>query len=74
MHVPSHWLPFVVRAAQTLKARLQGLPNYLKHRITNAMSEVFNSRIQSLKSAARGIHLFSCFKTRILFFLGSRDL
>lgn len=67
-------LPFVVRAAQTLKAHLQGLLNYLTHRITNAMSEAFNSRIQSLKSAARGFHLFSRFRTRILFFLGSLDL
>jgi transposase len=48
--------------------------SYLTHRITNAMSKAFNSRIQSLKSAARGFHLFSRFRTRILFFLGSLDL
>lgn len=64
----------VVTAARTLKAALPGLLNYFAHPITNALSESLNSRIQSIKSAARGFHSFETFRTRILFFLGGLDL
>jgi len=64
----------VIRAAKTLKHDLDGLINYIKNRITNALSESFNSRVQSLKASAKGVHHFKSFRTRILFFLGALDL
>ena len=64
----------VVEAARSLKRHLPGLLNYFSHPITNAMSESLNSRIQSVKAAARGFHSFESFRTRIFFFLGGLDL
>jgi len=46
-----------------LKRHLENLLTYLKHRITNAVTEGLNSKIQSIKSAARG---FRNFKTTAL--------
>jgi hypothetical protein len=46
----------------------------LKHRITNAVTEGLNSKIQSIKSAARGFRNFNNYRTRILFFCGKLDL
>jgi transposase len=64
----------VKRVARTLKSHLPGLLNYTRHRITNALSESLNSRVQSLKNAARGFHHFASFRVRILFHLGKLDL
>jgi transposase len=64
----------IKRAARTLKSHAEGLLNYFKHRITNAVTEGLNSRIQELKSAARGFRNFENYRTRILFFCGKLDL
>lgn len=64
----------VVNVARTLLRHLPGLLAYITHRITNALSESLNSRIQTLKNNARGFHRFDSFRTRILFFLGGLDL
>ncbi len=48
----------VVDVAQMLKRHLDNLLTYLKHHITNAVTEGLNSKIQSLKSAARGFRNF----------------
>jgi len=64
----------IVDVARTLLRHLPGLLAYITHRITNALSESLNSRIQTLKNNARGFHRFSSFRTRILFFLGGLDL
>ena len=55
-------------------ARLGNILTYFKHYITNALSEGFNSRIQSIKSNARGFRNFDNYRTRILFFCGKLDL
>ncbi|MBV8227184.1 MAG: transposase [Verrucomicrobia bacterium] len=39
---------------QVLKARLENLLTYFTYSISNALTEGFNSKIQSLKHAARG--------------------
>ena len=57
-----------------LLSHLSGLLNYIEHRITNAVAEGFNSRIQSIKAAARGFRRFANYRTRILFFCGKLDL
>ena len=64
----------VTKVAQTLCNHLGGLLTYIRHRITNALSESFNSSIQSLKANARGFRNFEHYRTRILFFLGRLDL
>ena len=64
----------MVAVAQLLKRHLPNLQTYLKHRITNAVTEGLNSKIQSLKSAARGFRNFQNYRTRILFFCGKLDL
>ena len=64
----------VVKVAKMIKNHLAGLLSYFRHRITNAVSEGFNSKIQHLKSAARGFRNFTHFRTRILFFCGKLDL
>jgi len=53
---------------------LDNLLTYLKHHITNAVTEGLNSKIQSLKSAARGFRSFANYRNRILFFCGKLDL
>jgi transposase len=57
-----------------LQRHLENLLTYLKHHITNAATEGLNSKIQSLKSAARGFRNFQNYRTRILFFCGKLDL
>ena len=44
------------------------------NRITNALSEGFNSVIQNLKANTRGFRNFGNYRTRILFFCGKLDL
>ncbi len=57
-----------------LKRHLGNILTYFRHRITNAVSEGFNSRIQSIKSQARGFRAFKNFRTRILFYCGKLEL
>ena len=53
-----------------LKGQLDRLLNNSDHRVTNATSEGVNSRIQSIKSAARGFRNFANYRIRILFYCG----
>ena len=64
----------VIEVARMLKRHLENLLTYLKHHITNAVTEGLNSKIQSLKSAARGFRNFRNYRIRILFFCGKLDL
>lgn len=63
-------LPPIIEKAKMLKRHLPGLLGYFRQRITNAVSEGFNSRIQSIKSAARGFRAFANYRNRILFYCG----
>jgi transposase len=64
----------VVEVARMLKRHLANLLTYLKHHITNAVTEGLNSKIQSIKSAARGFRNFRNYRIRILFFCGKLNL
>jgi transposase len=64
----------IVKVAKIFRRHVDGLLSYFRHRITNATSEGFNSRIQAIKSAARGFRDFKNYRTRILFFCGKLDL
>ncbi len=57
-----------------LKKRLNRILTWFANPISNGPSEGFNSRIQFLKSAARGFRLFAHDRTRILFDCGKLDL
>lgn len=64
----------IIDVAKMLKRHFDNIPTYFRHRITNAMSEGFNSRIQSIKSQARGFRAFHNYRTRIFFYCGKLDL
>lgn len=64
----------IIEAAKTLKRHLTGLLAYLKHRVTNAVTEGLNSIIQSIKANARGFRSFQNYRTAILFHCGGLNL
>jgi len=67
-------LPPIIEAAKTLKRHLPGLLAYTKHRITNAVAEGTNGRIQLIKANARGYRNFAQYRIAILFHCGGLDL
>lgn len=64
----------IIRTAKMIKKHLENILTYFKHKITNAVAEGFNSKIQAIKSAARGFKKFENYRTRILFFCGKLNL
>lgn len=60
----------VIDAAKTLKRHLTGMLAYVKHHITNAVTEGLNSKIQSIKANARGFRNFEYYRIAILFHCG----
>lgn len=70
----------VKKVARMLKAHEEGLLNYFDHRFSNAVAEGLNSRIQTVKSNARGyrsisdLRSFEGFRTSILFYCGKLDM
>jgi len=64
----------IIQVAKMLKRHLANILTYFRHRITNAVTEGLNSRIQSIKASARGFRAFANYRTRILFYCGKLDL
>lgn len=64
----------VVKVAQMIKRHLDRIVTWFEHPISNGPAEGFNSRIQSIKAAARGFRKFANYRTRILFFCGKLDM
>jgi transposase len=64
----------VVEVAQMIKRHLENLLTSLKPHITNAVIEGLNSKIQSIKAAARGFRSFRNYRIRILFLCGKLNL
>lgn len=64
----------MVQVAKMLKRHLDNILTYLEHRITNAMTEGFNSKIQSIKANARGYRNFENYRIAILFYCGKLQL
>ncbi len=73
------WLSWVCKSrlkpmlavAKTFLSHLQELLNYVSvGHLTNALAEGFNSKIQAIKSAARGFRNFDNYRTSILFYCG----
>jgi len=64
----------IKKMARMLKRHLENLLNYFEHPITNAASEGINSRIQTVKSNARGFRSFQGYRTSVLFYCGGLDM
>lgn len=64
----------IINSAKTLKRHYDGIIAYLKHHITNAVSEGINSKIQSIKANARGFRSFQNYRIAILFHCGKLNL
>jgi transposase len=60
--------------AWLLKRHLNHLLPYIKHRLRNGLTAGMKSKIQHLKSAARGFRSFANYRIRILFFCGKLSL
>ena len=61
-------------AANTIKSHIANIMTYFKHRVTNAMSESINSKIQTIKQMACGFRNIEHFKTAIYFHCGGLNL
>jgi transposase len=64
----------MIKAAKKLKRHERRILNYFAHRVTNAMAESINGRIERLKRVANGYRNQEHFKTAILFHHGGLDL
>lgn len=64
----------VVEAAKTLKRHLPNILTYFKHRISNAVGEGINSKIQMLKQMACGYRNREHYRQAIYFHCGGLDL
>ena len=67
-------LKHMIKVAETLERHLDGLLAWFDSRINNAMTEGFNSVIQTLKATAKGYRNFDNFRTAILFYCGKLDM
>lgn len=64
----------ILEAAQTVKSHIVNIMTYLKHRVTNAMSESINGKIQTIKQMACGFRNIKNVQTAIYFHCGGLDL
>jgi transposase len=64
----------IIDVAKLMKRHLPNILTYLRHLITNAMMEGFNSKIQTIKANARGYRNFGNYRVAILFYCGKLDL
>ena len=67
-------LPPIKQKAKMIKSHLKNILTYFKHRISNAAAEGLNSKIQTVKSNARGYRSFSGFRYSILFHCGKLNM
>jgi len=66
--------PPLIKVARMLNRHIDRILNYFENPISNGVSEGLNSKIQFIKSAARGFHTFNSYRTRILFYCGKLDM
>lgn len=64
----------IISAAKTLKTHLSGIFNFFEHRVSNAVSEGLNSKIQTVKKRAYGFRNAEHFRTAIFFHCGGLQL
>ncbi|MCP4267559.1 MAG: ISL3 family transposase [Candidatus Brocadiaceae bacterium] len=66
--------PPLIKVAKMLERHIERILNYFDNPISNGVSEGLNSKIQFIKSAARGVHTFKSYRNRILFYCGKLDM
>jgi transposase len=64
----------MIEAARTLSRHYKNISTFFQHRITNAVAEGLNSKIQLIKAGARGFRNFANFRVAILFHCGGLKL
>ncbi len=64
----------IIEAAKTIKRHLDNILTYLKHRITNALSEALNAQVEKIKRMACGYRNREHYRTAIYFHCGGLDL
>jgi transposase len=64
----------IKKAAQTLKVHVDNIVTYARHRITNALGEAINAKIEKVKRMACGFRNRSHYRTAIYFHCGGLDL
>lgn len=64
----------MIEKARMLNKRLENVLSYLRHGVTNAVTEGLNSKIQWIRYTARGFRNRLNFKTAIYFHCGGLDL
>ena len=78
----THWCELVdesklkplIKVKELMERHKENILNYFKHKVSNAVSEGLNSKIQLLKATARGFRGFESYRRRILFYCGKLDL
>lgn len=64
----------IKKAAKTLKVHLDNIVTYARHRITNALAEGINAKIEKIKRMACGFRNRAHYRTAIYFHCGGLDL
>ena len=64
----------IKKTAKTLKTHLDNIVTYAKHRITNALAEGINTKIEKIKRMACGFRNRAHYRTAIYFHCGGLDL
>ena len=64
----------MIHVAGIIRRHLENILNYLNHRITNAVTEGLNAKIQWIKYSSRGFRDRERFKLAIYFHCGGLDL
>jgi transposase len=64
----------IIHVAGLIRRHLENILNYLVHRITNAVTEGLNAKIQWIKYSSRGFRNRARFKLAIYFHCGGLDL
>ena len=67
-------IPFMQKAAHTLKDHCEGIFTALQHGISNALTEGINNKIESIKRDACGFRNKESFRTAILFHCSKLDM
>ena len=64
----------IKKAAKTLNTHLDNIVTYAKHRITNALAEGINTKIERIKPIACGFRNRAHYRAAIYFHCGGLDL
>jgi transposase len=64
----------MIKAAKTLKVHIDNIVTYAKHRITNALGESINAKIEKVKRMACGFRNRQHYRSAIYFHCGGLDL